>query len=60
MKELSLNILDIVENSVKAKATLTEILLCESGNLLTITIRDNGCGKVDKQERKADISKGNI
>ena len=44
MKELSLNILDIVENSVKAKATLTEILLCESDNLLTITIRDNGCG----------------
>ena len=44
MKELSLNILDIVENSVKAKATLTEILLCEEGNLLTVTIRDNGCG----------------
>ena len=44
MKELSLNILDIVENSVKAKATLTEILLCESDNLLTVTIRDNGCG----------------
>ncbi len=44
MKELSLNILDIVENSVKAKATLTEILLCEKDNLLTVTIRDDGCG----------------
>lgn len=44
MKELSLNILDIVENSVKAKATLTEILLCEEANLLTVTIRDDGCG----------------
>ena len=44
MKELSLNILDIVENSVKAKATLTEILLREEGNFLEITIRDDGCG----------------
>ena len=44
MKELSLNILDIVENSVKAGATLTEILLTERENALTITIRDDGCG----------------
>ncbi len=44
MKELSLNILDIVENSVKAGASLTEILLTEQGNALTITIRDDGCG----------------
>ena len=44
MKELSLNILDIAENSVKAKATLTEILIDENENVLTITIRDNGCG----------------
>ena len=44
MKELSLNILDITENSVKAGASLTEILLTEQENALTITIRDNGCG----------------
>ena len=44
MKELSLNILDIAENSVKAKATLTEILLDETDNRLTLTIKDNGCG----------------
>ncbi len=44
MKELSLNILDVVENSVKAGASLTEILLTEQGNALTITIRDDGCG----------------
>lgn len=44
MKELSLNILDIAENSVKAQATLTEILIDESENELTITIRDNGSG----------------
>ena len=44
MKELSLNILDIAENSVKAGAGLTEIEIFESGDKLTLTIRDNGCG----------------
>jgi len=44
MKELSLNILDITENSVKAKATLTEIIIDESDELLSLTIRDNGTG----------------
>ena len=44
MKELSLNVLDITKNSVKAKATLIHISLVEVGNLLTMTITDNGCG----------------
>ena len=44
MKELSLNVLDITKNSVKAEATLIEISLVEEGNKLTLTIRDNGCG----------------
>ncbi len=44
MKELSLNILDITENSVKAGATLTEISIVESGDILTLTIKDDGCG----------------
>ena len=46
MKELSLHILDIAENSVKAKASLIEISVCEDSekNLLTIDIKDNGCG----------------
>lgn len=44
MKELSLNILDIAENSVKAKATLTEITIDETDTTLTITIKDDGCG----------------
>ena len=44
MKELSLNILDITENSVKAGATLTEIFLTEGEGKLTIAIRDNGSG----------------
>ena len=44
MKELSLNILDVSENSVKAGATLTEILIEEIGNKLKLVIRDDGCG----------------
>ena len=44
MKELSLNILDVAENSVKAGATLTQILLTEDGDTLTLEIVDDGCG----------------
>ena len=44
MKELSLNILDITENSVKAGASLTSILIEEKDNLLTLRIEDDGKG----------------
>lgn len=44
MKELSLNVLDIVENSTKAGATLVEISLQETNDTLTITVKDNGYG----------------
>ncbi len=44
MKELSLNVLDIAKNSVKARATLIGISLVEEGNKLTLTITDDGCG----------------
>ena len=46
MKELSLNILDITQNSVKAGATQISICVTESvkANLVSITIEDNGCG----------------
>lgn len=48
MKELSLNILDIAENSVKAGASLIEIIINEVGSELDITIRDNGCGMTEE------------
>ena len=51
MKELSLNILDIAENSVKAGADLTQILLDEDDSTLTLTIRDNGCGMDEETVR---------
>ena len=46
MKELSLHILDIVQNSIKAGAKNIEIKIDENtaANLLTIEINDNGCG----------------
>lgn len=52
MKELSLNILDIAENSVKAKATLTEIILTETDQTVTLLIKDDGTGMSE------DIVKG--
>ena len=45
MKELSLNILDVAKNSVRAGASLIEIKLSlDSDAWLTVTITDNGCG----------------
>ena len=44
MRELALNILDIVENSVKANASLVEIDVIAKDNLLTIAIKDDGKG----------------
>lgn len=48
MKELSLNILDIAENSVKANAALTEIAIEEFEDKLILTITDNGCGMTEE------------
>ena len=44
MKELSLNILDIVENSTKAKAEFIEIAIIEQNDSLIIRISDDGTG----------------
>lgn len=44
MKELSLNILDIAKNSVKAKATWVKVVVNETEDTLEIVISDNGCG----------------
>ena len=44
MKELSLNILDIAQNSVKANAALIEIFICETDETLSFTVKDDGKG----------------
>ena len=48
MKELSLNILDIAENSLKAGATLVGIDVTEEKDTLTVTVSDNGCGMTEE------------
>ena len=44
MKELSLNILDVAKNSVKAQASLIEISVTEEKGVRTLIIKDDGCG----------------
>jgi len=44
MKELSLNILDVAKNSVKAGASRIVIRIDESDGWRTLSIIDNGCG----------------
>lgn len=50
MNELSLHILDICQNSIKANSTLIEIIVNEDikSNLFEIIIKDNGCGMNEK------------
>lgn len=54
MTELSLNVLDIAQNSVKAEAALVEISVCidTAADSLVITIADDGCGMTAEQVEK--------
>lgn len=49
MRELSLNVMDVVQNSISAKAALIEISQVTRGDGLVITIKDNGCGMSAEQ-----------
>ncbi len=53
MRELSLNVLDIAQNSISAGASLTEIVIREDSvkKELLIGIYDNGKGMTDEQVR---------
>ena len=55
MEELSLNILDLAQNSIAAGAGLIEITVEErpSEDLLSITVSDNGCGMTESQAKAA-------
>ncbi len=54
MQELSLHILDIIQNSIKAGADNIEVLVDEDkeNNLLTIEIIDDGCGMSEEFLKK--------
>ena len=51
MQELSLNVLDIAQNSVRANATLVTITMEEdsAAGTLRISIADDGCGMSKEQ-----------
>lgn len=51
MRELSLNVLDVAQNSISAKASLITIRIRESiqDNTLTISVADNGNGMSPEQ-----------
>lgn len=51
MTEISLNILDVAQNSVRAEATLIEISVAADTRLdtLKVTIKDNGFGMSEEQ-----------
>lgn len=53
MPEISLNILDVAENSVRAEASLIriEVLISTEADTLTVVIADDGCGMGDEQVR---------
>lgn len=53
MRELSLNILDIAQNSISAGASLIIVEVDEdtAGHTMTITVSDNGCGMDEEQLR---------
>lgn len=51
MTEISLNILDVAENSTRAKASLVEISVVADtkADKLYVTIKDDGCGMNEEQ-----------
>ena len=54
MQEISLNILDIAQNSIRADATLIEIIIEENpeSDVFAFTIKDNGCGMDEEMVKK--------
>lgn len=54
MRELSLHILDIIQNSIAAEATLVEVVIEEDlkKNLFAIQVKDNGQGMAADQLKK--------
>lgn len=56
MTEISLNVLDVAENSVRASASLVEITVAadSAADTLTVIIKDNGCGMTKEQTNKVE------
>lgn len=54
MPEISLNVLDVAQNSIRAEAKLVEIdvIADTAADTLEITIKDDGCGMTEEQLQK--------
>lgn len=54
MRDLSLHLLDLSMNSIRAKATTIEIEIIENimGNTLQIRLKDNGCGMSEEMVKQ--------
>lgn len=54
MEELSLHLLDIAQNALRAGATEIRILLSEQDDRFSMTVSDNGCGMKPELLARAD------
>lgn len=56
MPEIALNVLDVAENSVRANSSLVtiEVIVNEEKDLLSVLIKDNGCGMSEEQLKKVE------
>ncbi|MBE7055006.1 MAG: ATP-binding protein [Ruminococcaceae bacterium] len=54
MQEISLNILDIVQNSIRAGATVIDVVIEEapSVDVFAFTVKDNGCGMDEEMVKR--------
>ncbi len=52
MKELSLHILDMIQNSLEADATRVEIRVEERDDVFRFSVKDNGCGMSEEFLKK--------
>ena len=54
MQEISLNILDIVQNSIRAEAALIEVTIEEipTDDVFSFTVKDNGCGMDEEMVKR--------
>ena len=62
MTEISLNILDIVENSIRAEASLIsiEVKADTDADRLTVFVEDDGCGMTPEQIAQAEIGRAHV
>lgn len=52
MRDISLHILDIAQNSLAANASLVEISVEETSDYIEVTIKDNGKGMSEEELKK--------